>query len=224
MARSLALLALASTAMAAQSTTVSLLLPFADPQKLDASVIAADSTATTYLYGCPPGSTEGCGFATSETIIQGPSTWIYQLSFDNGAGETNIQGGQCKLTTASDAASCTMYATVTDSAGSVSSMTSASVMTFLDFLLPVTVTAGLEKLKATPGATATDGSTSAPTTTGASETAQMTASTTVTKQTTGTGAASTTANPTSTNAAGLVNAQNGLFAGVAAIVGGAMML
>lgn len=78
MARSLALLALASGAMAAQSTVVSLLLPYGDVQKIDASIIGADSTATTYLFGCPKGEdSNDCGFPTSQTVTQGPSTWIY---------------------------------------------------------------------------------------------------------------------------------------------------
>jgi hypothetical protein len=82
MARSLALLALATGALAAQSSTVALLLPYADVQKIDASIIAADSTATTYLIGCPKGEdSSDCGFATSQTITQGPSTWIYTATF-----------------------------------------------------------------------------------------------------------------------------------------------
>jgi hypothetical protein len=103
-------------------------------------------------------------------------------------------------------------------------------MTFLSVQDEVVVTAGLDKLKATPGASPTDDSTSAPTNTGSSETGKTTASTgaaqttTLAKQTTGTNTASSTSKPTSTNAAGVVNAQNGLLAGVAAIVGGAMML
>lgn len=83
MARSLALLALASGALAAQSTTtVALLLPYADVQTIEASIIGADSTATTYLIGCPKGEdSSDCGFATSQTITQGPSTWIYTATF-----------------------------------------------------------------------------------------------------------------------------------------------
>ncbi|KAM0255004.1 hypothetical protein ACHAQJ_006232 [Trichoderma viride] len=229
MARSLALLALASAAMAAQSTTVSLLLPYGDAQALVASVIAADSTATTYLFGCAPGTdSDDCGYPSSETVTQGPSTWIYTASYTGDDGENAIQGGHCKLNTKANAADCTMWATMTVT-GSVSSTTAATTMTFLEAQNDVTVTAGLDKLQATPGASVTDDSTSAPTNTGASETAKTTASTgaaqtTLAKQTTGTSTVSSTAKPTSTNAAGAVNAQNGLLAGVAAIVGGAMML
>lgn len=82
MARSLALLALATGAMAAQSTVVPLLLPYGDVQKVVASVIAADATATTYLFGCPAGEdSSDCGFPSSQTVTQGPSTWIYTATF-----------------------------------------------------------------------------------------------------------------------------------------------
>lgn len=82
MARSLALLAFSGAVMAAQSTTVSLLLPFADPQPLVGSVIGVDSTATTYAYGCPSGtSPDDCGFLSSETVTQGPSTWAFSTSY-----------------------------------------------------------------------------------------------------------------------------------------------
>lgn len=118
-------------------------------------------------------------------------------------------------------------------------MATASVgtVTFLDLQLPVTVTAGLDKLQAAPGATATDSS--APTATDSSTAAQTTASsgaapTTLARQTTTTGTqtgthtgtqtTSSTAGPTTTNAAGILNARNGLLAGVAAIIGSAMML
>ncbi|KAM0484383.1 hypothetical protein ACHAPX_001806 [Trichoderma viride] len=233
MARSLALLALATGALAAQSSTVALLLPYADVQKIDASIIAADSTATTYLIGCPKGEdSSDCGFATSQTITQGPSTWIYTATFSaDPADETDIsgsevQGGECKLNTKADNADCTMYMTATFT-GAVTSTTSATTMTFLDIQTPVTITAGLDKLKAAPGSTATDASTTAPASTDASSTGPS--QTTLAKHTstgtqTGTQTGSSTGKPTSTNAAGIVNSQNGLLAGVAAFVGGAMML
>ncbi|UKZ85255.1 uncharacterized protein TrAFT101_001124 [Trichoderma asperellum] len=242
MARSLALLALASGAMAAQSTVVSLLLPYGDVQKIDASIIGADSTATTYLFGCPKGEdSNDCGFPTSQTVTQGPSTWIYTETAsadpadETGFSGSEVQGGQCKLNTKADVADCTMYMTATFT-GAVTSTTSATTMSFLDLQTPVTITAGLDKLNAAPGATATDASTTAPASTDASSTGSSTgssagSSTTGTAQTTlakhtstGTQTASSSAKPTSTNAAGFVSSQNGLLAGVAAIVGGAMML
>lgn len=230
MARSLALLAFSGAVLAAQTTTVSLLLPFADPQPLVGSVIGVDSTATTYAYGCAPGTSEDdCGFPSSETVTQGPSTWAFSMSY-SAEGNSVSEGGTCVLNTAKDAASCSMaFAQVTG--GSISATGSSGVEAFLTFQLPVTITAGLEKLKATPGASATDSSTPAPTNTGASQAAPTgSTSTTLARQTSAastgnsTRTASSTAGPSSTNAAGVVNAQNGLLAGVAALVGGVMML
>lgn len=145
---------------------------------------------------------------------------------------SEVQGGECKLNTKADNADCTMYMTATFT-GAVTSTTSATTMTFLDVQTPVTVTAGLDKLQAAPGSTASDASTTAPASTDASATGSSAtgpsttgpSQTTLTKHTsTGTQTGSSTGKPTSTNAAGIVNSQNGLLAGVAAFVGGAMML
>ncbi|KAL7963062.1 hypothetical protein V8C34DRAFT_130750 [Trichoderma compactum] len=248
MARSLALVALSgAAAMAAQSATVSLLLPYADRQVYFGSVIGADSTATTYAYGCAPGhklAGEDCGSGPSQTVTQGPGTWIYSASYT--AAESSVtEGAHCKLSSAADIASCSVYMSATSTDGRVASTATSGTQPFLFFQLPVTVTAGLEKLRA---ATATDGSTSAHTSTSASEALQTSAasgaaSTTLAKKTTassvatsttlaqlttaastGPSTASSTAAPSSTNAAGLVNVQNGLLAGVAVVVGGVMML
>ncbi|KAL7921199.1 hypothetical protein ACQKWADRAFT_314248 [Trichoderma austrokoningii] len=230
MARSLALLALASGALAAQTTTVSLLLPYGDAQKIDASIIGADSTATTYLFGCPKGEdSSDCGFPVSQTVTQGPSTWIYSATLtadpadETGLSGTEVDGGECKLNTKADVAECTMSmsATVT---GSTTSMTTVTTMTFLDIQTPVTVTAGLDKLQAAPGSTATEASTTAPASTDASSTGSAQSTTLAKHTSTGTQTGSSTSKPTSTNAAGIVNSQGGLLAGVAAIIGGAMML
>lgn len=85
MARSLVLVALSgAAAMAAHTARVSLLLPYGDRQPYFGSVIGADSTATTYAYGCAPDhylAGLDCGFGTSQTVTQGPSTWIYSASY-----------------------------------------------------------------------------------------------------------------------------------------------
>ncbi|PKK47509.1 hypothetical protein CI102_6991 [Trichoderma harzianum] len=180
MARLLALLALSGAVMAAQSTTVSLLLPATDPQKLVGSVIGVDSAATTYAYGCAPGvAADKCGFESSQTITQGPTTWIYTNTYGDAEGGHYTEGGHCKLSSAADVASCSMWMSATDSTGSITIVTSVGTASdFLSFQLPVTITAGLEKLQAAPGASATDSSAAAAptnTNTGASETSQTTA-------------------------------------------------
>ncbi|KAK4080159.1 hypothetical protein Trihar35433_1264 [Trichoderma harzianum] len=258
MARSLALLALSGTAMAAQSTTVSLLLPV-DPRKLVGSVIGVDSAATTYACGCAPGvAADECFFKSSQTVTQGPTTYIHTDTYSDADGVHYTADVHCKLSSAVDLISCDMSMTTTDSTGSITIITSADTASdWVSFQLPVTITAGLEKLQAAPGASATDSSAAAAPTnsnTSASETSQTTAassgantsksassgpastgasssggSTTLARQTTaavstGTSNSSTAAAPNSTNAAGLMNAQSGLLAGVAALVGGVMML
>lgn len=81
MGYSLLLIALASGAIA-QSTVVSLLLPLPRLQNIKASAIAADSTATTYLFGCPAGEdSNDCLFAASRTVTQGPSTWLFTVTY-----------------------------------------------------------------------------------------------------------------------------------------------
>lgn len=89
-------------------------------------------------------------------------------------------------------------------------MTSTSETTdtgYKTLMYPVTITAGVDKLSAAPGATVTTG--------GSNTAAQTTASNTASK----TGAAAST----STNA-GPVVTQNAVLAGVAAVVGGVLAL
>lgn len=85
--RSLAMLALSSVALAAQTTTVSLILPLLDKQKLVGSIVDVDSKATTFAIMCPSGvdRTE-CGLTSSQTIIQGPSTLSMKWIFDSDDG------------------------------------------------------------------------------------------------------------------------------------------
>ena len=91
-------------------------------------------------------------------------------------------------------------------------------------MIPVTVTAGVDKLSAAPGATQT-GLQATPTGTAAS-TMSTAASATASGSGSKTGfSASATGSPSSTtNAAGPMVTQNAVLAGVAAVVGGAMML
>lgn len=145
----------------------------------------------------------------------------------------STEAAQCKLSSAVDVASCSASVTQDDGNGNTMATASVGTVTFLDLQYPVTVTAGLDKLQAAPKATPTDAS--APTGTGSSAASQTSASsgaasTTLARQTTTTGTqtgtqtVSSTAGPTTTNAAGILNARNGLLAGVAAIIGSAMML
>ncbi|KAL6715394.1 hypothetical protein ACLMJK_006355 [Lecanora helva] len=66
--QSLSLLSLLAFATAQSSSTVSLFLPFADPQSLVASIAGADSTATTYVLACANATTASPVSATSAAV------------------------------------------------------------------------------------------------------------------------------------------------------------
>lgn len=92
MARSLAALLAAAVAGAAgvaaadgSTTTIPVLLPMFDKQKLVGSVVDADSTLTTFAVACAPGvKADECGFPGTFTVLQGPSTWSLSLGVSMG--------------------------------------------------------------------------------------------------------------------------------------------
>lgn len=95
----------------------------------------------------------------------------------------------------------------------------ADVMTgYSTVMIPVTITAGVDKLSAAPGATATG------TNTNAAPTASTGSSPTSTPTGTDKGTSAASTSTTSGNAAAAMVTQNAVLAGVAAVVGGAMML
>ena len=59
----------------AQSSVVSLFLPFFDPQPLVASIISVDASATAFHIACPDGTDSAeCGVGPGFSIKGGPST------------------------------------------------------------------------------------------------------------------------------------------------------
>jgi hypothetical protein len=86
MARSLALILAGVAAVAAQTTTVSVFLPMFDEQTIHASVIAADSSKTTYFINCPASAdSNDCGIASGgQTIVYGPKTFALDYTFSSG--------------------------------------------------------------------------------------------------------------------------------------------
>ncbi len=80
------LLAAAAGLAAAQSTTVSVLLPGFDQQKIDASIISAGPTATSFFIACPTGTpAEDCGLASGLELLYGPSTMAYGMTYSDGS-------------------------------------------------------------------------------------------------------------------------------------------
>ncbi|KAH7261447.1 uncharacterized protein BKA55DRAFT_505033 [Fusarium redolens] len=224
MARSLALLAGVLATVAAQTTTVEFLLPMFDPQPLDGSVVAVKGGATTLAIHCPNAKATNCGLAGTSTIVGGPSTIEYSYTmhpevdgFDGGEVKQDMG---CVLDPKKDVATCSVHqVAILSGITDVTSMTD-SVSGYKSLLMPITVTAGVNKLNGNDDASATEAAgseaTSAdkPKDTGAkaTDTADATASS---------DAAATPAS--SDNAAGPMITQNAILA-AAAVVGGAAML
>jgi hypothetical protein len=85
MLRTLPLLALlAGSAIAADTTTIKLIV-LGDESPFVGSVINADSTATTVALKCAPGTpSENCGLPPDgATITQGESTWQWNYGFSD---------------------------------------------------------------------------------------------------------------------------------------------
>ncbi|WKT46176.1 hypothetical protein QSH57_011050 [Fusarium oxysporum f. sp. vasinfectum] len=160
MARSLALLAGALATVAAQTTTVEFLLPMFDPQPLDGSVVAVKGGATTLAIHCPDAKATNCGLAGTSTIVGGPSTIEYSYTmhpevdgFDGGEIKQNMG---CVLDPKKDVATCSVHqVAVLSGITDVTSMTD-SVSGYKSLLMPITVTAGVNKLNGNDDASATE--------------------------------------------------------------------
>lgn len=141
------------TPLAAQSTLVtSLFFPDADQQSLVASVIAVENAATTYAISCPPGTdSDDCGFPSPWSMTYGPGFYAAQTTEAGAFTESD----RCTLL-GSTGAVCTMSlgGSEANGQGATTATLGPKDMSFL----PVTITAGLEKLTAATGAaTATGG-------------------------------------------------------------------
>ncbi|KAF4450502.1 HFBs protein [Fusarium austroafricanum] len=224
MARSLALLAGALATVAAQTTTVEFVLPLLDPQPLDGSVIAVKGGATTLAIHCPAPKAEDCGFTGTSTVVGGPST--VQYTYTMHPDVDGFEGGEveqemgCILDPKKDMATCSIHEVAVLSGITEVTSTTASVSGYKSLLMPITVTAGVNKLNGNDNASATEAAgseaTSAdkPKDTGAKATGTADA----------TASSDAAATPVkSDNAAGPMVTQNAILA-AAAVVGGAAML
>ncbi|KAH7221199.1 hypothetical protein BKA60DRAFT_680059 [Fusarium oxysporum] len=225
MARSLALLAGALATVAAQTTTVEFLLPMFDPQPLDGSVVAVKGGATTLAIHCPDAKATNCGLAGTSTIVGGPSTIEYSYTmhpevdgFDGGEIKQNMG---CVLDPKKDVATCSVHqVAVLSGITDVTSMTD-SVSGYKSLLMPITVTAGVNKLNGNDDASATEAAGSEATS--ADKPKDTGAKATDAADTT-TASSDAAATPVSSdNAAGPMITQNAILA-AAAVVGGAAML
>ncbi|KAK3294023.1 uncharacterized protein B0H64DRAFT_374862 [Chaetomium fimeti] len=202
---------------AAQSTVVNILFPFADQQDNGASVISAAPTATKYFVTCPPGtSDEDCGLADGVEVLYGPSTMAYVMSYSG----IFTASADCQLNPSKDEATCSGKL-ISDEGTSII----AEVMSgYSTYIMPVTVTAGLEKLSAGAGATNTAAPSSSPATDAPSASTMTTAAAPTNSE--GSGDDGAAADPTSTLSTGGMPrvTQNVVIMGAAALVGGAILL
>jgi hypothetical protein len=143
-----------SLALAQQTT---LTLPFFgyDGDSFVASVVSAQSDATVFALACPPESA-GCGLFPYQTLTYGPSTYKMDMSFPGDGVFTMTQ--DCVL--ASSSAVCKESAS-----GSEANDPGSSTATYEgsdEGNVPVTVTAGGDKLgtSAKPTPTPTSGGSS----------------------------------------------------------------
>ena len=161
---------------------INLLLFDTDPQPLAASVISANPTATAYLIGCPPDTdSDACG-TFNETVTVGPwaaasppasaSTGVYDMNVQLADDGISISIHCAMAHTVP--ATCTFNDAVPDMSTTVSPVVTSPASDDLSLgwaYMPVTVTAGQEKLggstSAGPSLTAGAASASGPRSTGA---------------------------------------------------------
>ncbi|KAM5348403.1 hypothetical protein ACJ41O_008227 [Fusarium nematophilum] len=231
MARSLTLLAGTLAVAAAQTSTVSFLLPLFDRQTLDASVVDVKGDATTLAIHCVNSDPDECGLTDTQTVVGGVSTMsmTYTIPGDDEFGPVS-QDLKCNMNPKEDLLSCEVTVVGEMSGFEQTMVTTTTTTGYSDYLVPVTVTAGVNKLNAnssgdddddetaTPGASASD---SAPTTASKPNATDAKATDAAASGSESDAAAT----PVSTdNAAGPMVTQNAVLAGVAAVVGGAAML
>ncbi|KAF1810642.1 hypothetical protein P152DRAFT_91742 [Eremomyces bilateralis CBS 781.70] len=161
MARIFHILLFGASALAQSSSIVSLFLVNADSQPLAASVVAADSTATTYAIACDAEvNDDDCGIPGTATFTHIGSTYAMSVSYaeDSMTGSwqcvaDTVTGATCTGTVgiASElGAETSLLSDYSESdAGSMETLMKPSEVTFL----PVTITEGLEKLASATGAT-----------------------------------------------------------------------
>ncbi|KAH7371400.1 hypothetical protein BKA66DRAFT_572893 [Pyrenochaeta sp. MPI-SDFR-AT-0127] len=163
----------------AQTTTLTLRFLGYDEQAIAASVVSANADATTFQLNCVQ-SASACGLFPKHTLVTGPSTYNMDMSDPN----TDFTATQDCLIAASSAV-CKETA-----GGSEANFPGSSTETYEASQigsLPVTVTAGVEKLSGSAGVTATGSVSSASAATTGSGASRTTASVT---QVSGTGSAS----------------------------------
>ncbi|EME47639.1 hypothetical protein DOTSEDRAFT_114740, partial [Dothistroma septosporum NZE10] len=143
-----------------------------DTQAIDASIVSVSDSATTLQLACPPGTdSSDCGLFPSQTLIFGPSTYSMNLGVGSAEAFTGTQDCSRQGTTSAVCTESNGGNEANDPGMSTTSYESSDIA-----VLPVTVTAGEEKLGASAGV-------------GAGGMASASATATATATATGTGSA-----------------------------------
>ncbi|KAL2266980.1 hypothetical protein VTJ83DRAFT_4257 [Remersonia thermophila] len=144
----------------ASTTVVSVLVPFADLQAIEGSVISAGPTATSYLLACPTTARDTeCGLGPGISVLHGPSILTYAMSY-TGFDETSSTeaffslGASCTMDDAKNTIGCL----ATYVSGTETTTFSTKEESYREHIMPVTITAGVEKLQvaATGGSSGDD--------------------------------------------------------------------
>ncbi|KAI3399646.1 hypothetical protein diail_5994 [Diaporthe ilicicola] len=123
-----------------------------------ASVMGADATATTFFLTCPTdGASLQCGLGEGMEVVEGSEIIEVHMT------QADVVTADISCSIASNTASCTSSIAsidlpISDTATAYSMATSTGTGTVADIsssTMPVTVTAGLEKLAATAAGTST---------------------------------------------------------------------
>ncbi|KAM6533260.1 hypothetical protein FALCPG4_006266 [Fusarium falciforme] len=199
MVRSLALLAGAVAVVAAAETkTVKWWIPEdIETKGYKASVVSIDGEDTTLAVNKD---------STTGIIASGPSTLTAAITIETDDA-MNYQEYHCELDPDKDQASCTHQVSMSRNGNIIQDVSDTTVESYQEKMAPIIVTAGAEKLGDEENTTAADESSAAE----ASATAAPKPK-------------ATEAEATSSGNAAPMMTQNAVFAGVAAVVGGAAVL
>ncbi|EEU40414.1 uncharacterized protein NECHADRAFT_76649 [Fusarium vanettenii 77-13-4] len=204
MVRSLALLAGAFAVVAAAETkTVKWWIP-EDIEGYKASVVSIDGKDTTLAVNKD---------STTGIIASGPSTLTATITIETDDA-TNYQEYHCELDPDKDQASCTHQVSMSHNGNIIQDVSDTTIESYQKTMAPIIVTAGADRLSEEENTTVADKSSAA-------DEASVTDASSAT-------AASkpkaTEAETTSSGNAAPMMTQNAVFAGVAAVVGGVVVL
>ncbi|KAI8723789.1 hypothetical protein NCS52_00235600 [Fusarium sp. LHS14.1] len=177
------------------------------------AIVAAAETKTVKWW-IPEGiETKGYKASTTGIIASGPSTLTATITIET-HDATNYQEYHCELDPDKDQASCTHQVSMSHNENIIQDVSDTTIESYQETMAPIIVTAGADKLSEEENTTTADKSSAA-------DEASVTDASSAT-------AASkpkaSEAETTSSGNAAPMMTQNAVFAGVAAIVGGAVVL